>query len=109
MKSLSIATRWYPLCHLDLSLKNGMIFELPKSLFVSQMAGLMGMQDLNADQMSNKFEEMLATIRQVNAQFKDAVSSYRLFCVFNGLFFINHSLEYSDTLIHSSYYLIGLG
>lgn len=38
------------------------------------MAGLIGMQDLNADQMSNKFEEMLATIRQVNAQFKNAVS-----------------------------------
>ncbi|GFR98800.1 ATPase ASNA1 homolog [Elysia marginata] len=42
------------------------------SPFISQMAGLMGMQDLNADQMSNKFEEMLATIRQVNTQFKDA-------------------------------------
>ena len=38
------------------------------------MAGLMGMHDLNADQMSNKFEEMLATIKQVNTQFKDAVS-----------------------------------
>ncbi|BFZ16749.1 hypothetical protein BsWGS_19788 [Bradybaena similaris] len=42
------------------------------SPFISQMAGLIGMQDLNADQMSNKFEEMLATIRQVNAQFKNA-------------------------------------
>ncbi|RUS88848.1 hypothetical protein EGW08_003393 [Elysia chlorotica] len=42
------------------------------SPFISQMAGLMGMQDLNADQMSNKFEEMLATIKQVNTQFKDA-------------------------------------
>ncbi|XP_005090133.2 ATPase ASNA1 homolog [Aplysia californica] len=42
------------------------------SPFISQIAGLMGMQDLNADQMSNKFEEMLATIRQVNTQFKNA-------------------------------------
>ncbi|CAL1535433.1 unnamed protein product [Lymnaea stagnalis] len=42
------------------------------SPFISQMAGMMGMQDLNADQMSNKFEEMLATIRQVNTQFKNA-------------------------------------
>ncbi|KAK3738389.1 hypothetical protein RRG08_037026 [Elysia crispata] len=42
------------------------------SPFISQMAGLMGMHDLNADQMSNKFEEMLATIKQVNTQFKDA-------------------------------------
>ncbi|GFN80125.1 ATPase asna1 homolog [Plakobranchus ocellatus] len=42
------------------------------SPFIGQMAGLMGIQDLNADQMSNKFEEMLATIRQVNAQFKNA-------------------------------------
>lgn len=42
------------------------------SPFISQIAGLMGMQDLNADQMSSKFEEMLATIRQVNTQFKDA-------------------------------------
>ncbi|CAG5127494.1 unnamed protein product [Candidula unifasciata] len=42
------------------------------SPFISQMAGLIGMQDLNADQMSNKFEEMLATIRQVNSQFKNA-------------------------------------
>ncbi|XP_059140251.1 ATPase ASNA1 homolog [Physella acuta] len=42
------------------------------SPFISQMAGMMGMQDLNADQMSTKFEEMLATIRQVNTQFKNA-------------------------------------
>lgn len=42
------------------------------SPFISQFAGLMGMQDLNADQMSSKFEDMLATIRQVNTQFKDA-------------------------------------
>lgn len=40
------------------------------------MAGMMGMQDLNADQMSTKFEEMLATIRQVNTQFKNAVSHF---------------------------------
>ncbi|XP_055884404.1 ATPase ASNA1 homolog [Biomphalaria glabrata] len=42
------------------------------SPFISQMAGMIGVHDLNADQMSNKFEDMLATIRQVNAQFKNA-------------------------------------
>jgi len=49
-----------------LKLKNQM------SPFISQFAGLMGMQDMNADQMSSKFEDMLDTIRQVNNQFKDA-------------------------------------
>merc|ERR1712032_409438 len=49
-----------------LKLKNQM------SPFISQFAGLMGMQDMNADQMSSKFEDMLDTIRQVNNQFEDA-------------------------------------
>ncbi|KAJ8307674.1 hypothetical protein KUTeg_014778 [Tegillarca granosa] len=40
--------------------------------FVSQMAGLLGMQDMNADEMSGKLEDMLSTIRQVNDQFKNA-------------------------------------
>nr|KAG5698296.1 hypothetical protein BaRGS_016998 [Batillaria attramentaria] len=42
------------------------------SPFISQMAGLLGIQDLNADQMSAKFDDMLTTIRQVNEQFKNA-------------------------------------
>ncbi|XP_041360210.1 ATPase ASNA1 homolog [Gigantopelta aegis] len=42
------------------------------SPFVSQMAGMLGLQDLNADQMSQKFDEMLVTIKQVNEQFKNA-------------------------------------
>ena len=37
------------------------------------MAGMLGLQDLNADQMSQKFDEMLVTIKQVNEQFKNAV------------------------------------
>ncbi|XP_046327935.2 ATPase ASNA1 homolog [Haliotis rufescens] len=42
------------------------------SPFISQMAGMLGMQDLNADQMSQKFDDMLVTIRQVNEQFRNA-------------------------------------
>lgn len=38
------------------------------------MAGMLGIQDMNADQMSAKFDDMLTTIRQVNEQFKNAVS-----------------------------------
>lgn len=40
------------------------------------MAGLLGMQDMNADEMSGKLEDMLSTIRQVNDQFKNAVSEF---------------------------------
>ncbi|KAK3092056.1 hypothetical protein FSP39_024792 [Pinctada imbricata] len=39
---------------------------------ISQMAGIMGMQDMNADDMSTKLDDMLVTIRQVNEQFKNA-------------------------------------
>ncbi|CAH1774451.1 unnamed protein product [Owenia fusiformis] len=39
--------------------------------FISQMAGMMGMADMNADTMTQKLEEMLPTIRQVNEQFKN--------------------------------------
>ena len=37
--------------------------------FDFQMAGMMGMQDMNADEMSGKLEDMMNTIRQVNEQF----------------------------------------
>ncbi|XP_033729291.1 ATPase ASNA1 homolog [Pecten maximus] len=40
--------------------------------FISQMAGMIGMQDMNADDMSTKLQDMLTTIRHVNAQFKNA-------------------------------------
>lgn len=39
--------------------------------FISQMAGMMGMQDMNADDMSGKLDDMMTTIRQVNEQFKN--------------------------------------
>ena len=39
-----------------------------------QMAGFLGMQDVNADAMTGKLEEMLPIIRQVNEQFRDPVS-----------------------------------
>ena len=35
---------------------------------------MLGMQDVNADQMSTKFDDMLTTIKQVNEQFRNAVS-----------------------------------
>lgn len=38
------------------------------------MAGMMGMQDMNAEDMSGKLDDMMNTIRQVNEQFKNAVS-----------------------------------
>lgn len=41
------------------------------SPFISQVAGLLGLQELTADAMSSKVEEMLPIIRQVNAQFRD--------------------------------------
>ncbi|KAL8570022.1 hypothetical protein ACOMHN_036299 [Nucella lapillus] len=40
--------------------------------FISQIAGMVGLQDVNADQMTTKFDDMLTTIRQVNEQFKNA-------------------------------------
>ncbi|KAL4236884.1 ATPase asna1 [Mactra antiquata] len=40
--------------------------------FISQMAGMVGMQDMNADEMSGKLDDMMNTIRQVNEQFKNA-------------------------------------
>ncbi len=43
-------------------------------LFV-QVAGMLGMQEMNADEMTRKLEDMLPVIRQVNEQFRDPVSS----------------------------------
>ncbi|KAL3870055.1 hypothetical protein ACJMK2_042672 [Sinanodonta woodiana] len=40
--------------------------------FISQISGLVGMQNVNADVMSTKLEEMMQTIRQVNEQFRNA-------------------------------------
>ncbi|XP_052214616.1 ATPase ASNA1 homolog [Dreissena polymorpha] len=39
--------------------------------FISQMGNMMGMADMNADDMSGKLDDMMATIRQVNEQFKN--------------------------------------
>jgi anion-transporting ArsA/GET3 family ATPase len=44
------------------------------------MAGMMGMQDMNAEDMSGKLDDMMATIRQVNEQFKNAVSTSIVLC-----------------------------
>lgn len=38
---------------------------------MNQAATLFGLAELNADMFSNKMDEMLSIIRQVNAQFKD--------------------------------------
>ena len=41
-----------------------------------QVAGMLGMQELNADEMTRKLEDMLPVIRQVNEQFRDPVSEF---------------------------------
>ncbi|XP_064617167.1 ATPase ASNA1 homolog [Liolophura sinensis] len=41
------------------------------SPFISQVGGLLGLQDMNADQMTQKVEEILPTIKSVNEQFKN--------------------------------------
>lgn len=51
----------------------GKLLQLKSHLspFISQVAGLLGLQNLTADVMSSKVEEMLPVIRQVNEQFRD--------------------------------------
>ncbi|XP_064626756.1 ATPase GET3-like [Lineus longissimus] len=41
------------------------------SPFITQIAGFMGLQDINADDMTKKLEDILPVIRQVNDQFKN--------------------------------------
>ncbi|XP_074640536.1 ATPase ASNA1 homolog isoform X2 [Tubulanus polymorphus] len=41
------------------------------SPFISQIAGMLGMQELNADEMTKKLEDILPVIRQVNEQFRN--------------------------------------
>ena len=39
---------------------------------------MLGMQELNADEMTRKLEDMLPVIRQVNEQFRDPVSRFSM-------------------------------
>lgn len=41
------------------------------SPFITQLAGMLGMQDVNTDEMTRKLEEILPVIKQVNEQFKN--------------------------------------
>lgn len=45
--------------------------KLKISPVISQLSGLLGLQDLSMDTLSTKMEEMLTIIKQVNEQFKD--------------------------------------
>uniref|UniRef100_A0A8C4QMQ1 Guided entry of tail-anchored proteins factor 3, ATPase n=1 Tax=Eptatretus burgeri TaxID=7764 RepID=A0A8C4QMQ1_EPTBU len=45
------------------------------SPFISQMCSMLGMGDMNAEQLASKLEETLPIIRSVSDQFKDPVSS----------------------------------
>jgi len=51
----------------------GKILKLKNQIspFVSQVSGLLGMSDVNTDDMSRKLEEILPVIKQVNEQFKN--------------------------------------
>ncbi|XP_014813506.1 PREDICTED: ATPase ASNA1, partial [Calidris pugnax] len=43
------------------------------SPFISQMCNMLGLGDMNADQLASKLEETLPVIRSVSEQFKDPV------------------------------------
>ena len=55
-------------------------------IYLLQMAGMMGMQDMNAEDMSGKLEDMMSTIRQVNEQFKNPVCTS--FTLFTSIFYL---------------------
>lgn len=46
--------------------------------FISQFGSMLGMTDFNADSLTQKLDEMLKIIRQVNEQFRDPVSLYKI-------------------------------
>jgi len=46
------------------------------------MATMLGMPDINTDEMTKKLEEILPVIKQVNEQFKNPVSDF-LFTMFS--------------------------
>lgn len=48
-----------------------MIFASQVAPFINQVATLFGLAEFNSDMFSNKMDEMLSVIRQVNTQFKD--------------------------------------
>jgi len=50
-------------------------------LLCCQMATMLGMPDINTDEMTKKLEEILPVIKQVNEQFKNPVSDELLCCV----------------------------
>ncbi|XP_022198105.2 ATPase ASNA1 homolog [Nilaparvata lugens] len=46
-------------------------FKMKISPFITQIGAMLGMRDFNADSLSQKMEEMLTVIRQVNEQFRN--------------------------------------
>lgn len=51
-----------------------MYLDLSLIIFLQQISGLIGVSSVNTDLFSNRLEEMLPLIQQINEQFKDPVS-----------------------------------
>ena len=48
-----------------------------------QVAGMLGMSDINTDDMTRKLEEILPVIKQVNEQFKNPVFAFSYYYKWN--------------------------
>lgn len=57
-------------------LKRNKINSLCLVFFWLQMCNMLGLGDMNADQLASKLEETLPVIRSVSEQFKDPVSPF---------------------------------
>ncbi|EGW05881.1 ATPase Asna1 [Cricetulus griseus] len=56
-----------------MELRLGRLMQIKNQIspFISQMRNMLGLRDMNAEQLSSKLEETLAVIRSISEQFKD--------------------------------------